>query len=126
MFIFRIKYKQDFLDNFFSRIRSRGCNRDNPTSMEFSSDYRAITVDSLFVKIKDSNCQLDPGQFVLKLNSYVDNLDSNVTSNLRPSINILLSDSDIPEINNIDANSLHLLCNNIINSIYTKLNVRNV
>ena len=44
-------------------MRSRGGNRDNPTPMEFASDYRAISVDSLFVKIKGSNCELDAGEY---------------------------------------------------------------
>ena len=32
---------QDAVENFFSRIRCRGGNRDNPSVAEFLSDYRA-------------------------------------------------------------------------------------
>ena len=111
------KFNQDFVENFFSRMRSRGGNRDNPTPMEFASDYRAISVDSLFVKIKGSNCELDAGEFLLKLNSYIDN-----THNAPPITNTSLAVYLEPDLNIsiIDDNSLHLLCSNIIQICYSK------
>ena len=110
------KFKQDFLENFFSGMRSRD-NRDNPTPIEFVSDYRAISVDSLFVKIKGSNCELDAGEFLLKLNSYIDN-----THNAIPITNTSLAVHLEPDLNIsiIDDNSLHLLCSNIIQICYSK------
>ena len=42
---------QDDVENFFSRMRSGGGNRFNPAAHEFLSEYRKITVDSLFVYI---------------------------------------------------------------------------
>ena len=58
---------QDDVENFFSRIRSGGGNRDNPSANEFLAEYRKITVDTLFSKVRGSNCNLDAGEFLLKL-----------------------------------------------------------
>ena len=58
---------QDDVENFFSRMRSGGGNRFNPAAHEFLSEYRKITVDSLFTKVRGSNCNLDAGEFLLKL-----------------------------------------------------------
>ena len=65
---------QDDVENFFSRIRSGGGNRDNPTANEFLSEYRKISVDSLFSKVRGSNCNLDAGEFLLKLEQLQKNL----------------------------------------------------
>ena len=111
-------YNQDFLEHFFSRIRNRGGNRDNPSPMEFVSDYRALTVDSLFVEIKGSNCILDTGEFLLKINTFRNQLL--ITTPITRSNNILITDHNLPIISNIDANAIHLLCCNIIKKNYVK------
>ena len=59
---------QDGVENFFARIRSGGGNRDNPSALEFAAEYRKITVDSLFDTVRGSNCNLDAGEFLVKLN----------------------------------------------------------
>ena len=111
-------FNQDFLENFFSRMKSRGGNRDNPTPMEFNSDYRTISVDSLFVQIKGSNCKLDAGNLLIKLNSYTVNT-SHATPTIRSSLAVL-SEPELQTTSIIDSNSLHLLCSDIIKLIYTK------
>ena len=55
-FILTNRLNQDCLDNFCSVIRSRGEHRDNPSSVEFRVDYRAVAIDSLFVKSQNTNC----------------------------------------------------------------------
>ena len=111
-------YNQDFLEKFFSRIRNRGGNRDNPSPMEFVSDYRALTVDSLFIEIKGSNCILDAGEFLLKINAFRNQLS--ITTPITRSNNILITNHNLPIISNIDANAIHLLCCNIIKNVYVK------
>ena len=63
---------QDDVENFFSHIRSGGGNRDNPSAFEFATEYRKVTVDSLFDKVRGSNCNLDAGEFLVKLNQLQD------------------------------------------------------
>ena len=48
-------------------MRSGGRNRDNPTAQEFFAKYRKVTVDSLFTHVAGSNCNLDAGEFLVKL-----------------------------------------------------------
>ena len=55
-FLLTNRLNQDCLDHFFSVIRSRGGHRDNPNSVEFRADYRAVAIDSLFVKSQNTNC----------------------------------------------------------------------
>ena len=111
-------YNQDFLEIVCSRIRNRGGNRDIPSPMEFVSDYSALTVDSLFVEIKGSNCILEAGEFLLKINAFRNQLLE--TTRITRSNNILITNHNVPIISNIDANSIHLLCSNIIKNVYVK------
>ena len=60
---------QDCVENFFSRMRSGGGNRDNPSAQEFVAEYRKVLVDSLFDPVRGSNCSLDAGDFLLKMQS---------------------------------------------------------
>ena len=60
-------YCQDDVKNFFSRMRSGGGNRDNRTAQEFLAEYRKVTVYSLFTHVAGSNCNLDAGDFLVKL-----------------------------------------------------------
>ena len=49
-------------------MRAGGGNRDNPSATEFAAEYRKITVENLFDHVRGSNCNLDAGEFLLKLN----------------------------------------------------------
>ena len=51
-------------------IRSRGGHRDNPNSVEFRADYRAVAIDSLFMKSQNTNCIEDFDSFLLKLGNF--------------------------------------------------------
>ena len=66
-FLLTNRLNQDCLDNFFSVMRNRGGHRDNPNSVEFRADYRAVAIDSLFVKSQNTNCIEDIDSFLLKL-----------------------------------------------------------
>ena len=43
-------------------------NRENTLATDFSAEYRKITVEHLFGPVRGSNCNLDAGEFLLKLN----------------------------------------------------------
>ena len=58
---------QDDVEHFFSPMRSVGGNRNNPTAQEFLAEYRKVTVDLLFTHVAGSNCNLDAGEFLVKL-----------------------------------------------------------
>ena len=58
---------QDYVENFFSRMRSGGGNRDNPSAAEFSTEYIKVCISELFNKIDGSNCELDAGEFLIKM-----------------------------------------------------------
>ena len=57
-------------------IRSRGGHRDNPNSVEFRADYRAVAIDSLFVKSQNTNCIEDIDTFLLKLENFASSTPS--------------------------------------------------
>ena len=57
-------------------IRSRGGHRDNPNSVEFRADYRAVAIDSLFVKSQNTNCIEDIDSFLLKLGNFASSTPS--------------------------------------------------
>ena len=61
------KCNQDFVENFFSRILSGVWNRVNPPASELSSEFLKIYINELFTKIEGSNCELDPGDFLIKV-----------------------------------------------------------
>ena len=75
-FLLTNRLNQDCLDNFFSVIRSRGEHRDNPNSVEFRADYRAVAIDSLFVKSQNTNCIEDIDSFLLKLGNFASSTPS--------------------------------------------------
>ena len=108
-------WSQDLLENFFSRIRSRGGNRDNPNVEEFIADYRAISVDSLFIPIEGSNCNIDPGEFLLKLNSYTTE-EKIVSSEIITYVNEELDISEIEE------NSIMIIAQELVEKLCNKFN----
>ena len=75
-FLLTNRLNQDCLDNFFSVIRNRGGHRDNPNSVEFRADYRAVAIDSLFVKSQNTNCIEDIDSFLLKLGNFASSTPS--------------------------------------------------
>ena len=75
-FLLTNRLNQDCLDNFFSVMRNRGGHRDNPNSVEFRADYRAVAIDSLFVKSQNTNCIEDIDSFLLKLGNFASSTPS--------------------------------------------------
>ena len=75
-FLLTNRLNQDCLDNFFSVMRNRGGHRDNPNSVEFRTDYRAVAIDSLFVKSQNTNCIEDIDSFLLKLGNFASSTPS--------------------------------------------------
>ena len=69
-FLLTNRLNQDCLDNFFSVMRNRGGHRDNPNSVEFRTGYRAVAINSLFVKSQNTNCIEDIDSFLLKLGNF--------------------------------------------------------
>ena len=61
---------QDNVKNFFSRMRHGEGNRDNPSVFEFMSEYRKVSIESIFAKVRGSNCSTDAGDFLIKLNQF--------------------------------------------------------
>ena len=61
------KCNQDFVENFFSTMLSGVGNLVNPSASEFSSEFLKIYINELFTKIEGSNCELDPGDFLIKV-----------------------------------------------------------
>ena len=57
-------------------MRNRGGHRDNPNSVEFRTDYRAVAIDSLFVKSQNTNCIEDIDSFLLKLGNFASSTPS--------------------------------------------------
>ena len=94
---------QDCVENFFSRMRSGGGNRDNPSAGEFLAEYRKITVDSLFDQVRGSNCKLDAGEFLLKLTQLQECIPTSISPTLF-----------LPNIVNITLPSSILLDNSIV------------
>ena len=45
-------------------------NRDNPSVFEFMSEYRKVSIESIFAKVRGSNCSTDAGDFLIKLNQF--------------------------------------------------------
>ena len=80
-FLLTNRLNQDCLENFFSMIRGRGGHRDNPDSVQFRAEYRAIAVESLFSCSIESNCKDDSddhcrhGPVISGVNSSIDVLN---------------------------------------------------
>ena len=51
-------------------MRLGGGNRDNPSVFEFMSEYRKVCIESIFAKVRGSNCSTDAGDFLIKLNQF--------------------------------------------------------
>ena len=51
-------------------MRSGGGKCHNPTAQELLAEYRKVTVDSLFTHVPGSNCNLDAGEFLVKLHHF--------------------------------------------------------
>ena len=51
-------------------MRHGGGNRDNPLVFEFMSEYRKVSIESIFAKVCGSNCSTDAGDFLIKLNQF--------------------------------------------------------
>ena len=43
-------------------------NRDNPAVFEFISEYRKVSIESIFAKVRGSNYSTEAGDFLIKLN----------------------------------------------------------
>ena len=104
---------QDNVENFFSRMRHGGGNRDNPSVFEFMSEYRKVCIESIFAKIRGSNCSMDAGDFLIKLNQF--------QSLVHVPINkcTLLTTDDVIPINDVinpllENNALIALCIDIV------------
>ena len=62
-------------------MRSGGGNRVNPSASEFSSEFLKVYINELFTKIDGTNCELDPGDFLIKLDEMKINIpDKTFTS----------------------------------------------
>ena len=51
-------------------MRHGGGNRDNSSVFEFMSEYRKVSIESIFAKVRGSNCSMDAGDFLIKLNQF--------------------------------------------------------
>ena len=64
-FVLTSRFKQDALENFFSQIRSKGGNRDNPSTSEYEAACKNVAVIwFLQTNSKNSNCKMDLDQFL--------------------------------------------------------------
>ena len=51
-------------------MRHGGGNRDNPSVFEIMSEYRKVSIESIFAKVRGSNCRMDAGDFLINLNQF--------------------------------------------------------
>lgn len=58
-FLLTRRLNQDALENFFSVIRQRGGNCDNPTPLHFSRLFKQVCCNSLLTPVAGSNCEVD-------------------------------------------------------------------
>ena len=61
------RFNQDCLENLFSQIRRKGCQRDNPDAQQFRAAFRDILVDYLIDESKVSNCDVDLDEMLFDL-----------------------------------------------------------
>ena len=97
---------QDSVENFFSRISAGGGNRDNPSANEFLAEYRKVAVDSLFCKVRGSNCSLDAGELLLKLDQVQRESENPALINL-PDVTPIPIDLSVSSIRD---NTIILIC----------------
>ena len=101
-------------------MRYGGGNRDNPTAQELLAEYRKVTVDLLFTHVPGSNCNLDAGEFLVKLHQLQTIPNTPIPTILYPEI---IPFTILPITNLLD-NSIVLIALNICNYIrkycYTK------
>ena len=94
-------------------MRSGGGNLYNPTAQELLAEYRKVTVDLLFTHVPGSNCNLDAGEFLVKLHQLQSIPNTPIPTILYPeSIPFTI----FPIINLLD-NSIVLIALNIYNYI---------
>ena len=67
-FLLTGRLNQDSLENLFSVIRGKGGHRDNPDSVQFKAAFTETTIDSIFLTIKQANCEEDMDSFLMTLN----------------------------------------------------------
>ncbi|RXN21116.1 THAP domain-containing [Labeo rohita] len=64
------RLNQDCLENAFSSIRARGGNRDNPDSVQFECEYRAVATGLMFSNSEKTNCEQDLDALLLQFSTY--------------------------------------------------------
>lgn len=58
-YLLTFKLSQDFLETFFSAIRSKGGFNNNPNVLQFKSSYKRLLVRHEIKEIEGGNCQFD-------------------------------------------------------------------
>ncbi|RXN08545.1 Transposable element P [Labeo rohita] len=69
-FLLTNRLNQDCLENAFSSIRARGGNRDNPDSVQFECEYRAVATGLMFSNSEKTNCEQDLDALLLQFSTY--------------------------------------------------------
>ncbi|CAM4574539.1 unnamed protein product [Leuciscus chuanchicus] len=69
-FLLTNRLNQDCLENAYSSIRARGGNRDNPDSVQFECEYRAVATGLMFSNSEKTNCEQDLDMFLLQFSAY--------------------------------------------------------
>lgn len=51
-------------------VSARGGNRDNPDSVQFECEYRAVATGLMFSNSEKTNCEQDLDMFLLQFSAY--------------------------------------------------------
>lgn len=81
-------FNQDSLENFFDSIRSLGYHNNNPSTVDFSSAYKTLIVNSLMsINSPGNNCEEDYADGCLTSYCHLFNFKSEcISSNEKPRI----------------------------------------
>lgn len=69
-FLFTRRLNQDPIENFFSVVRQRGGNCDNPTPLLFCRLFKQICCRSLLTPVVGANCESDCGSLLEIVNTH--------------------------------------------------------
>ena len=128
-YIFTNRLNQDALENFFSLIRAKNRNDDRPDSSRFESAFRSLSVESIFNLSKNSNCEDDWDNFLIKpedlYNEAIQSVDTIATDHpySQPSQPINITTDEFPDL--IDTNATAYIAGYLIKKFPLILSCQN-
>ena len=117
------------MENFFSLIRAKNRNDDRPDSSRFESAFRSLSVESIFNLSKNSNCEDDWDNFLIKpedlYNEAIQSVDTIATDHpySQPSQPINITTDEFPDL--IDTNATAYIAGYLIKKFPLILSCQN-